>query len=109
MDDPEHFGEKKAWIETQEITYLNIRQQKTGAKVAIPCNSQLKAILEKYNYQVPTLQTRSSTATSRTSPKMQASLTWLRLKPRKAERPRKRRLRNTNSFTAIRPAAPVPR
>ena len=54
-DDPEHPGEKKAWIEKQEITYLNIRQQKTGAKVAIPCNSQLKAILEKYNYQVPHL------------------------------------------------------
>lgn len=55
VDDPEHSGEKKAWIEKQEITYLNIRQQKTGAKVAIPCNSQLKAILEKYNYQVPHL------------------------------------------------------
>lgn len=54
-DDPEHPGEKKAWIEKQEITYLNIRQQKTGAKVAIPCNSALKAILEKYNYQVPHL------------------------------------------------------
>lgn len=54
-DDPERPGEKKAWIEKQEITYLNIRQQKTGAKVAIPCNSQLKAILEKYNYQVPHL------------------------------------------------------
>ena len=36
-------------------TYLNVRQQKTGTKVAIPCNSALKAILEKYNYQVPHL------------------------------------------------------
>ena len=54
-DDPEHPGEKKAWIERQEITYLNIRQQKTGAKVAIPCNSKLKAILEKYDYQLPHL------------------------------------------------------
>lgn len=54
-DDPEHPGEKKAWIEKQEITYLNIRQQKTGAKVSIPCNSQLKAILEKYDYQAPHL------------------------------------------------------
>lgn len=54
-DDPEHPGEKKAWIEKQEITYLNIRQQKTGAKVAIPCNTALKTILEKYNYQVPHL------------------------------------------------------
>ena len=55
-DDPEHPGEKKAWIERQEITYLNIRQQKTGAKVAIPCNSKLKAILEKYDYQLPHLE-----------------------------------------------------
>lgn len=35
--------------------YLNVRQQKTGAKVAIPRNSALKAILEKYDYQVPHL------------------------------------------------------
>ena len=55
-DDPEHPGEKKAWIEKQEITFLNIRQQKTGAKVSIPCNSQLKAILEKYNYDMPHLE-----------------------------------------------------
>lgn len=55
-DDPEHPGEKKAWIEKQEITYLSIRQKKTGAKVAIPCNSQLKAILEKYNYELPHLE-----------------------------------------------------
>lgn len=55
-DDPEHPGEKKAWIEKQEFTCLNIRQQKTGAKVAIPCNSQLKAILEKYDYQLPHLE-----------------------------------------------------
>jgi integrase len=54
-DDPDHPGEKKAWVERQEITFLNIRQQKTGAKVAIPCNSALKAILEKYDYQVPHL------------------------------------------------------
>lgn len=55
-DDPEHPGEKKAWIERHEITYLNIRQKKTGAKVAIPCNSKLKAILEKYDYQLPHLE-----------------------------------------------------
>lgn len=55
-DDPEHPGEKRAWIERQEITYLNVRQQKTGAKVSIPCNSQLKAILEKYDYQLPHLE-----------------------------------------------------
>lgn len=55
-DDPEHPGETKAWIEKQEITFLNIRQQKTGAKVAIPCNAALKAILEKYDYQLPHLE-----------------------------------------------------
>ena len=53
--DPDKPGAMKAWIEQEEITYLTIRQQKTGAKVAIPCNSQLKAILEKYNYQMPHL------------------------------------------------------
>ncbi len=55
-DNPKKPGEKKAWIEKQKITYLNIRQKKTGAKVAIPCNTQLKAILEKYNYQLPHLE-----------------------------------------------------
>ena len=55
-DDPNKPGEKIAWIEKQEITYLNIRQQKTGAKVSIPCNSQLKSILEKYDYQMPHLE-----------------------------------------------------
>ena len=53
--DPENPDNKIAWIEKQEITYVNIRQQKTGAKVSIPCNSQLKAILEKYDYQAPHL------------------------------------------------------
>lgn len=55
-DDPENPGKKKAWIEQEEITYLNVRQKKTGAKVVIPCNSQLKAILEKYDYQLPHLE-----------------------------------------------------
>lgn len=55
-DDPDHPSEKKAWIEKQEITFLSIRQQKTGARVSIPCNSALKAILEKYNYQLPNLE-----------------------------------------------------
>ena len=39
----------------QEITYLNIRQKKTGVKVAIPCNTAMKAILKKYDYQLPHL------------------------------------------------------
>lgn len=41
-----------------EITYLNIRQQKTGAKVSIPCNSALKAILKKYDFNLPHLPDR---------------------------------------------------
>lgn len=40
------------------ITYLNVRQQKTGAKIAIPCNSALKAILEKYDFNLPHLPDR---------------------------------------------------
>lgn len=54
--DPENPGQMRAWIEKEEVTYLNIRQQKTGAKVSIPCNSQLKAILDKYDYQMPHLE-----------------------------------------------------
>lgn len=54
--DPENPAVMKAWIEQEEITYLNIRQQKTGAKVTIPCNSELKAIMERYDYQLPHLE-----------------------------------------------------
>ena len=54
--DPEHPGQMLAWIEKQEITYLNIRQQKTGARVSIPCNSKLMEILKKYDYQMPHLE-----------------------------------------------------
>lgn len=43
-------------INGREITCLNIRQRKTGAKVSIPCNKPLKAILEKYDYHLPHLQ-----------------------------------------------------
>lgn len=42
----------------REITYLNVRQQKTGAKVSIPCNSALKAILKKYDFNLPHLPDR---------------------------------------------------
>ena len=55
-DDPKNPGKKKAWIEQEEVTYLNVRQKKTGAKVSVPCNSQLKAILERYDYQLPHLE-----------------------------------------------------
>jgi integrase len=42
-------------IEQKEVTYLNVRQQKTGAKVTIPCKTELKMILERYDYQLPHL------------------------------------------------------
>ena len=42
-------------IKKKETTFIDIRQKKTGAKVTIPCSSQLKAILEKYDYQMPKL------------------------------------------------------
>ena len=43
-------------INGREITSLTIRQRKTGAKVSIPCNAPLKAILEKYDYHLPHLR-----------------------------------------------------
>ena len=55
VPDPEHPGQTTAVIKTKEITYVDIRQQKTGAKVSIPCSTELKAILEKYNYNIPHL------------------------------------------------------
>lgn len=56
VDDPKHPGKKKDAILTEDVTVIHIRQQKTGAKVAIPCSSELKSILEKYNYQMPHLE-----------------------------------------------------
>ena len=54
--DPEHPGETIPEIRTKEITYIDIIQQKTGAKVSIPCKAELKQILEKYDYQMPHLE-----------------------------------------------------
>lgn len=54
-DDPENPGKKKDVVKTEEVTYLNVRQQKTGAKVAIPVSSRLKEIMERYDYQLPHL------------------------------------------------------
>lgn len=58
VDEPDPDNPRKtiAKIVTREVTVLNIRQKKTGAKVAIPCSSELKTILEKYNYQMPHLE-----------------------------------------------------
>ena len=36
--------------------FINIRQQKTGAKVSIPVSSELRTILEKYDFQLPHLE-----------------------------------------------------
>ena len=47
-------GKKK--IVSKEFTRIEIRQQKTGAKVVIPCSSELGAILEKYDYNLPHLE-----------------------------------------------------
>lgn len=56
VPDPEHPGQTKPEIRTREIMFINIRQQKTGAKVSIPVSTELKAILEKYDFQLPHLE-----------------------------------------------------
>ena len=55
-EDPGHPGQMIDMVEKREVTVLNVRQQKTGAKVAIPVSSELKKIFEKYNYQIPHLE-----------------------------------------------------
>lgn len=54
-EDPQNPGRKIDVVKTEDVTYLNVRQQKTGTRVAIPVSSQLKTIMEKYNYQIPHL------------------------------------------------------
>ena len=53
--DPENPGKTKPSIVVSKYKVINIRQKKTGAKVAIPCSSELLSILEKYNYEIPRL------------------------------------------------------
>lgn len=53
--DPNNPGKMMDVVKTGEVTVINIRQQKTGAKVTIPCSSQLLKILEKYDYNLPHL------------------------------------------------------
>jgi len=55
VPDPENPGKTKAVIVEKEITVVNLQQRKTGAKVAIPCSTELRQILEKYNYEMPHL------------------------------------------------------
>ena len=40
----------------KEFQTVEIRQKKTGAKVSIPVSSELKSILERYDYQLPHLE-----------------------------------------------------
>lgn len=42
-------------IVERELVRIELRQQKTGAKVSIPCKAELRAILEKYDYNLPHL------------------------------------------------------
>lgn len=56
IPDPDNPGQTMPVIRQNEITYINIRQQKTGAKVSIPCRTELRTILEKYNFEIPHLE-----------------------------------------------------
>ena len=53
IPDSDNPGKTKAVIMTKDLTYIDIKQKKTGAKVSIPCKKELVAILEKYNYNLP--------------------------------------------------------
>ena len=48
VPDPENPGKTIAKIETKDVKVINIRQKKTGAKVAIPCSPDLIKTLERY-------------------------------------------------------------
>lgn len=57
-DVPSETGKTTSVIREKEITYVDIRQKKTGVKVSIPCRSNLKAIFEKYKYKLPHIDDR---------------------------------------------------
>lgn len=54
--DPQNPGKTIARIVTSDVTVINIRQKKTGARVTVPCSPDLIKILEKYDYQLPHLE-----------------------------------------------------
>lgn len=56
VPDPLNPGKTKPEIKEKDITYIDIRQKKTGAKVAIPCSRELLEILKKYDFQMPHLE-----------------------------------------------------
>lgn len=53
VPDKDNPGKTKAVVAEKNVTVLNIVQKKTGAKVAIPCSSELRSILAKYGYDIP--------------------------------------------------------
>lgn len=46
---------EKVDVNGNQVWMLHFKQQKTGAEVAIPCRPELKAILRKYGYTIPTM------------------------------------------------------
>lgn len=55
VSDYNHIRKEDIETDGQGRVFVNIKQQKTGALVSVPCNKELRAILEKYDYQPPTL------------------------------------------------------
>lgn len=49
ITNPDNHGKNKAIIMTKDLTYIDIKQKKTGAKVSIPCKKELVNILKKYS------------------------------------------------------------
>lgn len=54
-EDPENPGRMIEVIESREVLVVTITQKKTGARVYIPCSTELRNIFEKYNYNIPRL------------------------------------------------------
>lgn len=46
---------EKMQADGEEVWVLHFRQQKTGSEVAIPCRPELRALLRKYGYTIPTM------------------------------------------------------
>ena len=54
-EDTEHPGQTISSVITKDILVVSITQKKTGTKVYIPCSSELRMILEKYDFNIPRL------------------------------------------------------
>ena len=46
---------EKVQADGEQVWVLHFRQQKTGGEVAIPCRPELRALLRKYNFTIPTM------------------------------------------------------